>query len=233
MAGIITRSHALAERLNQAGVPADRLRTVHNGVETDFFRPGDQPSARRALDLPVDNRIILYVGNLLPIKNPGLLLDAFSRLDEKPRLVYVGDGELRAQLLQQARHLGLVDRVHFMGNLAPEHVVRHMQAADVLAVPSRNEGLPNVLREAFACGLPVVAADVGGIREIVTENWLGTLVPSENPEALAAALASRLGQAPETARIRRHAEGFSWQRCVAECIAFVRERIAAADLPRV
>lgn len=223
-AGIITRSQALAERLNQAGVPREKLRTVYNGVETDFFRPGDPAAARRDLGLPLAGKVILYVGNLLPIKNPTLLLKAFARLDGSPELVYVGDGELRESLRQQAQTLGIADRVRLAGAQPPGQVVRHMQAADVLVVPSRNEGLPNVLREAFACALPVVATDVGGIREIVTEEWLGTLVPNEHPAALAGALAARLGQIPETARIRRHAEGFSWQRCVAECIAFIRER---------
>lgn len=223
-AGIVTRSQFLAERLAQAGVPAAKLRTVYNGVETDFFRPGDAAAARQTLGLPPDRKVVLYVGNLLPIKNPGLLLEAFARLDGSPELAYVGDGELRESLRQQALALGIADRVRLAGAQPPGQVVQYMQAADVLAVTSRNEGLPNVLREAFACGLPVVATDVGGIREIVTGEWLGTLVPSGNPAALAAALAGRLEQIPETARIRRHAEGFSWQRCVAECLEFIRER---------
>lgn len=223
--GIIARSRALAERLARAGVPTGKLRTIYNGVETDFFRPGEPEEARRELGFPLEANVLLYVGNLLPIKNPGLLLDAFARLDGSPELVYVGDGELRQGLQRQAQTLGVADRVRLAGTQPPGQVVRHMQAADLLVVPSRDEGLPNVIREAFACGLPVVATDVGGIREIVCGEWLGSLVPSENPAALAAAIAGRLAQPPAAARIRQHAEGFSWARCGAECSGFVRERI--------
>ncbi len=225
-AGVITRSQDLADRLAQAGIPAAKLRTVYNGVETEVFRPGDRQAARQALGLPESGSVVLYVGNLLPVKNPGLLLEACAQLGPDTHLVYVGEGELRSELSSRAQALGCADRVRFAGLLPPARVVAHMQAANLLVVPSRNEGIPNVIREAFACGLPVVATHVGGIGEVITEDWLGELVPSENPPAMAAAIAARLTGQPEAERIRRHAEGFSWERTVADCLGFIHERLA-------
>ena len=228
-AGIITRSQDLADRLARAGVPPAKLRTVYNGVETDVFRPGDGQVARRTLGLPAAAPVLLYVGNLVPIKNPGLLLEACATLGPDTQLVYVGKGELAEGLRARAAALGLADRVRFAGLLPPAQVGTYMQAANLLVVPSRNEGIPNVIREAFACGLPVVATDVGGIAEVLTEDWLGSLVPTADPAALTTAITARLARQPESARIRQHAEGFSWERTVAHCVDFIRERLAQAD----
>lgn len=228
-AGIITRSQDLADRLAKAGVAQNKLRTVYNGVETDVFRPGDARLARQKLGLPAEAHVLLYVGNLVPVKNPGLLLEACALLAPGVQLVYVGEGELVEGLRARAAALGLADRVRFVGLLPPDQVVTCMQAANLLVVPSRNEGIPNVIREAFACGLPVVATDVGGIAEVVTEDWLGSLVPTADPVALATAITARLARQPEAARIRQHAEGFSWERTVADCLGFVRERLEQAD----
>ena len=226
-AGIITRSRDLAERLAAAGVPREKLRTVYNGVETEVFQPGNRREARRRFALPAGDRTLLYVGNLLPVKNPILLLDAFAKLPPNTQLVYVGEGELAEGLHARAAALGLTDRVRLVGLQPPAAVVSYMQAADLLVVPSRNEGIPNVIREAFACGLPVVATQVGGIGEVVNEDWLGSLVPSEDPDAMAATMAHWLEQAPDAPRIRAHAQAFSWDRTAADCLSFVRERTAA------
>jgi glycosyltransferase involved in cell wall biosynthesis len=223
--GIITRSQDLANRLELAGLPAASLRTVYNGVDTDRFRPGDRLETRPDLGLPPELPVVLYVGNLLPIKNPALLLEAFARLSRDTQLVYVGEGALAQPLRSRAESLGLADRVHLVGPQPAAQVAAYMQAANVLVVPSRNEGIPNVIREAFACGLPVVATDVGGIREVVAHDWLGTLVPSEDTDSMAKAIRHWLENGADARRIRAHAEGFSWQRTVTDCIDFIQSRL--------
>jgi glycosyltransferase involved in cell wall biosynthesis len=85
-----------------------------------------------------------------------------------------------------------------------------MNAADLLAIPSKNEGVPNVLLEAFASGLPVVASRVGGIPEILDQEFLGRMVPPDDLTAFVAALDQQLAAPRDTAAIRRHAERFSW-----------------------
>ena len=92
-----------------------------------------------------------------------------------------------------------------------------MNAADVLALPSRNEGVPNVILEAFASGLSVVASRVGGIPEVLDRDFLGRTFPAGDTEALAAALDQQLASPQDPAAIRRHGERFSWPACAARC----------------
>src|SRR5213075_2894096 len=100
-------------------------------------------------------------------------------------LVMIGDGPLAEKARQLAGRIGTRAQVVFAGRHDPASVARHMQAADVLALPSWNEGVPNVILEAFACGLPVVASRVGGIAEVLDQPALGTLVAAGNCDALA------------------------------------------------
>ena len=85
----------------------------------------------------------------------------------------------------------------------------------MLAVPSRNEGVPNVILEAFACGVPVVASDVGGIPEVLAHDFLGRLVEPDNRDALIAGLHATLSGPPDQTRIHNHARQFSWERTAA------------------
>ncbi len=217
---IVCRSRELHKQLADAGVREPRLCTIYNGVDTQQFRPGNSKEARLQLGLPEHGSIVLYVGNLMPVKNPGLLLSVADRLknrmpiDRTPLFVFVGNGPLLDTLKHQAEAAGLASRCRFEGVQPPEAVVRFMQAADVLAVPSRNEGVPNVIREAFACAKPVVATRVGGIPEIVTADDLGKLVPLGDCMAFAAALERILNTPPDAKRIRQYALRFTWDRTI-------------------
>ena len=224
---VIARSGELARLLRKAGFPAGQLEVIHNGVDLDDFRPGDLRQTRQELGLPDETAIILFVGNFLPVKNPVRLLTAFAQLgnrlpNRQTRLVMIGDGPLLAAARQQAQHDGLGERVSFVGRKDPAQVARYLQSADVLCVPSDNEGVPNVILEAFACGLPVVATRVGGIPEIVTGDFLGRLVPPGDTGALADALASQLGEARQTDAIRQYARRFSWEQTAANYLAVLQ-----------
>ena len=182
----------LGRRLASAGAEPTKLHTIYNGVDTAVFRRRDQAEARRALGLPADARIFLFVGNFLPVKNPRLLVRAFAKYreargDRSSLLVMAGKGPLQDEVRALAASLGLRDHVRLTGPLDSEQIARHMAAADLLCLSSRNEGLPNVILEALACGLPVLSTDVGGISEIVTPEH-GRLVPEGDEETYAAAL---------------------------------------------
>ncbi len=206
---VITRSKSLATLLLKAGAGSVPLRPVHNGADVKIFHPGE-PRAEGA------EKTVLFVGNLLPVKNPELLLRAFARVPSPARLVIVGKGPMREALEAHVAAAGLADRVRFTGpQLAPQ-VAEHMRAADVLCMSSLNEGLPNVVIEAMASGLPVVATDVGGIHEVIDEPWKGTLVPSGDEAALAAALNEALSHPLDRARIAAYGQGLSWQSTAAE-----------------
>ena len=218
-AAVITRSAELGRLLRAAGISETNLRTIYNGVQSDIFYTGDRTAARERLGVDKTDKILLYVGNLLPIKNPLLLVDAFAELNRRSpqqfRLVMLGDGLLREEILKRAAANGLSDRILLAGRKSPTEVARFMQAADVLCVPSDNEGVPNVIYEAFSCGLRVAATRVGGIPEILTEDFLGRMVERRDAKALAEAISEICEYPAETEKILRHARQFDWEHAAA------------------
>jgi glycosyltransferase involved in cell wall biosynthesis len=187
---VVTVSKNLQQAVREQGIDSDKVHVVYNGVDTQVFTPGDRTAARSRLGLPNDVPIILFVGNLHSIKGIDLLLDACLRL-ARSRVEFqchlVGDGGLRSALLQQAQDSGIDSRVFFHGTRPHDELVDWYRSANVLALPSRSEGVPNVLLEASACGLPCVATRVGGIPEISEWGQI-ELVGKENARELAAAL---------------------------------------------
>jgi glycosyltransferase involved in cell wall biosynthesis len=140
------------------------------------------------------------------------------------------EGDFRPQLEQQIRQLGLGGRVHFAGALPVEGVRQALSAADLFVLSSRNEGWANVLLEAMACGLPVVASDVGGNAEVVCRPDLGTIVPFDDHGALVKALGEALERDWDRAAIRRYAEENDWRARVPMLVTEFR-RLASVDGP--
>jgi glycosyltransferase involved in cell wall biosynthesis len=180
-------SDALRERAVARGYPEARTLTHYNGVDLDRFRP----------DLtPREPGLVLHVGRLVEKKGTTVLIEAFAKIADA-KLIIIGDGPLRASLERQAREMG--DRVRFLGALPSDEVTNWMRRASVLAAPSMTaadgdaEGLPNVVVEAAASGLPVVGTNHSGIPEAVDEGVTGFLVPEGDSGALAARLAELLG----------------------------------------
>ena len=158
--------------------PGERLRVIYNGIDTERFRPLEPAAPTTAAPGP-----IVTVGRLVAQKNHELFLRAAQRLArEIPglRFVIVGDGPLRPSLAAQAQRLGLSDRVVFAGELAD--VSELLRGASLFWLTSRWEGLPNVVLEALASGVPVVATDVGGTRELVRTGVDGFVVANEDQD---------------------------------------------------
>ncbi len=188
--GVVAVSHDLAGHLTRMGVEPTKVRVIHDGVDRALFAPGDRSTERAALGVPAAERLILFVGNLLPVKAIDVLLRACAEplMNGVPfRLAVVGQGPLRPSLEQLAGRLGIADRVRFVGPLAQAELPRWYRGADVFVLPSHSEGVPNVLLEASACGTPWVASRVGGIPEIA---GLGRsrLVTPNAPAELSAAI---------------------------------------------
>jgi len=228
---VVARSAELARLLREAGVAAQRVHVIYNGVDTTVFKPGNREQERARLGLPLEARVVLYVGNFLPIKNPLLLVAAFAELKKRfagfqTRLVMLGDGPLEESIKRCADSAGIAGDLVMPGRKPENEVARYMQAADVLAVPSNNEGLPNVVLEAFATGLPVVATSVGGIPEVMPESapYLGRLVGAGNVAEMAAALEHVLQQERHTEMIVRHARAFSWESTAAAYLELLTVR---------
>jgi teichuronic acid biosynthesis glycosyltransferase TuaC len=192
---VVAVSRPLAERAVALGAARDRVDLVPNGVDTSLFHPRDPDEARARLGRSGDRRgWLLYVGRMERPKGIFDLLDAFGRLGRDDlRLVVVGDGSARAEWLAAAAPLG--DRVLAPGARPLEEVPLWLASSRALVLPSWNEGAPNVVLEALACGRRVVATTVGALPELVTSEALGELVPPRAVEALSAAL-SRAADAP-------------------------------------
>ena len=173
------------------GIPAGKVLTIHNGVDTARFSDGDPTEARRTLGLPADATVIGTVGRLDPVKDQAGLLAAFAAFPDSPsgpRLAIVGEGPCRQTLEGEIARLHLTGRAHLCGER--RDIPSVLKAFDVFALPSRAEGISNTILEAMATGLPVVATDVGGNPELVEPDVTGRLVPAADPAALETALRS-------------------------------------------
>jgi glycosyltransferase involved in cell wall biosynthesis len=215
---VFSVSSSLRDLAVQLGIPAERTLVVGNGVDSARFDPMPKIEARRALGLPEDGKVLITVGGLVERKGFHRVIACLPELLGRfPDLHYLAvgsagpEGDFRPQLEQQIRQLALEGRVHFTGALPIEGVRQALSAADVFVLSSRNEGWANVLLEAMACGLPVVATDVGGNSEVVCKPDLGTIVPFDDHAALTEALRSALARGSDRAAIRRYAEENDWQ----------------------
>jgi glycosyltransferase involved in cell wall biosynthesis len=178
--------------LDETAVEAARVISIPTGVDLGRFRRADRAAARLATGLPANAKIVGIVATLRSWKGHRYLLQAVATL-RRPDvlLVVVGDGPQRAALEALAAELRLGDGVRFVGDQAD--VAPWMQAMDVFCLPSyANEGVPQALMQAMACGLPVVTTPVGSIAEIVTDGVTGVLVPPEDAPRLAASIACLL-----------------------------------------
>jgi glycosyltransferase involved in cell wall biosynthesis len=175
--------HGIGRRAQYAVVPS--------GVPTEALRRAapSQAEARARLGLPPDAYVVAGVGRFVPIKGFDLLVAAFIDVVSRvpgAHVLLIGDGGERGVLEAQARALGIADRLHITGSVTD--VIGLLPAADVLAAPSRNEGMGRVLVEAMALGLPVVGSRVGGIPDVIVDGECGILIPPGDAAALAATL---------------------------------------------
>ena len=192
-ARVVAVSRPLAEAAATLGVERDRIDIVRNGIDRNLFRPRDRMAARRALGLPAEAPIVLYVGHLKRTKGALDLIRAFSIGRDTlggAELVMVGDGADLAACRDLCAELGV--RASLVGAQPHDRIPEWIAACDVLTLPSWNEGTPNVVLEALASGRRVVATNVGGIPDVVDKKELGTLVPPKDPAALADALVESL-----------------------------------------
>ncbi|HEY9888077.1 MAG TPA: glycosyltransferase, partial [Candidatus Obscuribacterales bacterium] len=166
-----------------------KLRIIHCGVEPDLFTPVAHSGQGTRL---------LYVGRLAAMKGLPVLFEALSTLGDRypeVKLTVVGDGSERAAIEASAVQLGLGDRVEFVGYKSQAEVRDYLQATDIFVLPSFAEGVPVVLMEAMAAGVPVLTTQIAGVPELVTHQETGWLVPPGDAKALAAALETLIADA--------------------------------------
>ena len=201
------RSQVIAE----VGADPARVVSIATGIDLARFTPGSRLEARVATGLDTRAPTIGIVATLRSWKGHRYLLEALAALPEETRLVIVGDGPQREALEARTRELGLASRVRFAGNQAD--VAPWMRAFDVFCLPSyANEGVPQALMQAMACGLPVVSTPVGSIEEIVSDGQTGLLVPPQDAEALRNAISALLHDAPRRTALGTRAAAVARER---------------------
>jgi teichuronic acid biosynthesis glycosyltransferase TuaC len=208
---VVAVSRALAEQARGLGVERERIDVVPNGIDREAFRARDRREARRALGLAPELPLVLYVGHLTEEKGAFDLIRAFQVRALQLRdvqLVMLGDGAGTAACRALAQELGVT--ASFVGAQPHDTIPTWLAACDLLSLPSWNEGLPNVVVEALACGRPVVASNVGGIPELVSEG-LGILVPPRDPQALGDALVRALETPYDAQAISSALERPDWE----------------------
>jgi D-inositol-3-phosphate glycosyltransferase len=194
------------------GVDPERIEIVAPAVDHAFFAPGNRAQARRAINLPLDAQILLFVGRIQALKGLDVAITAFSLVaDPNAVLVVVGGpsgpgGEAEHERVEKlAVDLGVADRIIWREPQPHELLSTYYRASNVVLVPSRSESFGLVALEASACGTPVVAAAVGGLRTLVEHGLTGFLVEGRDPSVFAAFASEIVGNAKLADEMGRNA----------------------------
>jgi glycosyltransferase involved in cell wall biosynthesis len=222
---------ANSEGLRKLAERADpfRMDVISNGVDTVFFAP---PKISPPDDRPFT---LLFVGRFQPQKNLFFLLDQLAALasaGESFVLHVVGDGPQRAALIEHARRVRLDDRIRWFGWSSKEELLDRYQRADCLVNPSLYEGMPNVVLEAMACGLPVLASRVAGNDAVVRSGETGYLFELDQPDTFRVALKQLIRDRPTAGRFGKNAREwarrqFSWDAVAIQYLSLIERRTQA------
>ncbi|HEY1859903.1 MAG TPA: glycosyltransferase [Gemmataceae bacterium] len=225
---VVCVSEGQAARVRQSGVPAHRVAVIRNAINTERFERPDPHCRERLRGYfgHAPSRLVGAVGRLSPEKGFGVLVDAARQIARQDRTVgflVFGDGALRDSLARRIDAAGLAGRFILAG--FRDDLDSLLPGLDTLVLPSFTEGLPNVVLEAFAAEIPVVATAVGGTPEIVTDEVNGYLVPPGDPDALARRMSDLL-----VSEERRRAMGSQGRQRIEEEFTFEIQARAYAQL---
>lgn len=229
-AGVIAVSESLRQGMIELGIAPEKIVTIRNGIDRAVFHPRDRHAARRQLNLDPHAPIIVSVGALVPRKGMDRLIDALALVTEtNARLYVIGAGGERAALEARIAARGLQERVTLVGARPQAQLADWYAAADLFCLASAGEGCPNVVIEALACGVPVVAADVGGISELIVSGDYGSVLAPPTAENFAAAINAALATAWDREQIAAHGGARAWNDVAADVLRyFAQVRICGA-----
>ncbi|HOX08042.1 MAG TPA: glycosyltransferase [Planctomycetota bacterium] len=226
---VVANSRFIADELVRFHrVRQDKVRVITPGVNPGRFANACHTPDFRALFAPRDEKLVLFVGRLSPMKGVDLLVEAVPEvLAQRPktRFLVAGEGVLREKLDARVKELGLTAHVTMVGHLAGKVLNAAYRAADLLVVPSRYEPFGMVALEALSCGTPVIAADTGGLREIVPTEEPCRRFAADNLKALVTSLTEALKTEPNEAQrlaLREIAGRYSWDRAASEVLEVCR-----------
>jgi len=185
---------------------------------------------RKELNLP-EKTTLLFVGWLIPRKDPETLIRAFAQLKKDVQLVIVGSGILENEMKNLANELKINDDIIFAGAKSPEEMYSWYGAANMFVLPSLSEGRPNVILEAMASELPIVATNIGGTNEVIRDGKNGLLFPVKDVDALAKAMTKILKDKKLTPALSKSARddivnmGYTWESCAKKYIEIYNKAI--------
>jgi glycosyltransferase involved in cell wall biosynthesis len=212
---VIAVSSSLRDRVIGLGIPPHLIHVQHNGVDGQQFRPRDKMLARDRLHINPDGHLVSFIGRLSPEKGPDVFIEAATHLRRRRgaggvRIALIGCGSMEARLRARVRALSLEDQLTFYGERPHDEIPDWIAASDVICVPSRREGCPNIVLESLASGTPIVASRVGGVPELLTP-CAGLLVPADDPLALSSGIDEALSRQWDRRKLRNSVRELSWQ----------------------
>ncbi len=216
------------------GLDPGRARVAPMGFDDALFRPRGQAAARERLGIGRDERVALFVGRIDPFKGPDLLLRSLARIPDQGelRVLLVGGAEEDASvgwLKGIAEELGLSERLDWRHAVPQSELPDYYAAATVCVAPSRHETFGLAALEAMACGAPVAASNVGGLRELVVDGETGLLAPPGDADALASALGDLLGNPTRARRMgaagAERSRWYSWSRTASALLGVYEELV--------
>jgi glycosyltransferase involved in cell wall biosynthesis len=237
--GVIAPSQSIADLLREHQVSTP-IEVIPTGVDVSRLAQADRSRGRRSLGLPDDAWVIGHVGRLAQEKNLGFLAEAvaeYMRRDPRAHFLIVGSGPAQADIERVFADSDLQSRIHLAGTLEGVPLLDAYRAMDVFAFASKSETQGMVLTEAMAAGVPVVALDGGGVRDVLRDGANGRLLPDEDVLAFVEALAWVAARdSAERDKIRSAAlataEQFSLPNCAAHLVRMY-ESIVAQHAPKV
>lgn len=209
----------------------NKIVSIPSGVDLNKFKPLDKQKLKKELKLDKYSNIIIFVGRLAEIKNLNLLIKSYSLFKNKfgnSALIIVGRGEKVDEIKEFTKNLGL-DTIIFTGPLKSDIVVKYINCADLLALTSIFEASPTVVKEALSCGVPVVTTNVGDVKHIITNPYLGEIVNGYDEKDFSEALINMeklVKESPDKVRAtcrKLACEKFSFENIASEFISIYNE----------
>ncbi len=212
---VFSVANQLRDTIVSLGVDKDHISVIPRGVDTDMFYPMDKNLCRKKLGLPQDRKIVLFVGSFSEVKGlPYLISAALSLLKQRGDLLFiiVGEGDKRKMLQKMISEGCAEGEIHLLGLKHHTEIPLWMNSCDLFCLPSLNEGCPNVVKEALACGRPVVGTDVGDTAHLILQGTGGGyVVPPRESEALADAIGRALEQTWDPDRLTLLVQEYRWE----------------------
>ena len=211
---IITVSNSNLKYINKLNIKTS-VEIIPNGFNKKLFYPMDSRKCRELLELPLNKKIILTVGNLVEVKGHKYLIRAIKEILKQRKdimCIIIGSGGLKGELNELIKRLGLEAHIRLVGAKPHEEIPLWMNACDVFVFPSLKESFGIVQIEALACGKPIVATYNGGSEEIIKNEKLGILTEPKNPKGLKEALNKTLEKEIDIKEIKKYAEQFTWDK---------------------